>query len=297
MDYNPHDIYFIWDHCIDYIDNDEWFEKMKPAIFQVKKHPNGIDIYLFDDDATGPAGAMGGVGVGSAFSLGGMDVTLPIVPRVKSHLMSHEMGHVLSLFHTFEGCGMPGAERVARSGPEANCGSAGDLLCDTDADPRAYNFTNGLTCVWSQQENCGPTSDPISSYTPDLSNIMASTHPLNCTNHFSNGQIQNMKMAIETLPQLQATVMDPNNLTTHIYQNTTYDQDDNMLGDIFVHSGAELLIEAKIGMPQNARILVERNARLKVSGGILTRRCDAEDWSGIQVLGNNLKDQPNAMLH
>jgi hypothetical protein len=80
---------------------------------------------------------------------------------------------------------------------------------------------------------------------------------------------------------------------THINTNTFFDTDMDMPGDIHVHSGAELLIEATIGMRQGARILVERNARLVIDNqGIVTRGCDAPDWAGIQVLGNNEKAQP-----
>lgn len=84
----------------------------------------------------------------------------------------------------------------------------------------------------------------------------------------------------------------PNSIT-HITTNTLYDTDMDMPGDIFVHSGAELLIEARIGMRQGTRILVERNARLVINnGGVVTKGCDAPDWEGIQVLGNNQKVQP-----
>lgn len=84
----------------------------------------------------------------------------------------------------------------------------------------------------------------------------------------------------------------PNSIT-HITTNTLYDTDMDMPGDIHVHSGAELLIEAKIGMRQGTRILVERNARLVINnGGVVTKGCDAPHWTGIQVLGNSQKVQP-----
>jgi hypothetical protein len=82
------------------------------------------------------------------------------------------------------------------------------------------------------------------------------------------------------------------NLITHINSSTTFDIDMTMPNDIHIHSGAQLHIKAKIKMKQGTRILVERNARLYVDGGILTRGCDATDWGGIQVLGNNQKVQP-----
>ena len=83
------------------------------------------------------------------------------------------------------------------------------------------------------------------------------------------------------------------NAITHITTNTLFDTDMDMPGDIHVHSGAELLVEAKIGMRQGMRILVERNARLVIdNGGVVTKGCNAPDWTGIQVLGNNGKMQP-----
>lgn len=80
---------------------------------------------------------------------------------------------------------------------------------------------------------------------------------------------------------------------TNINTNTLYNTDMDMPGDIHIHAGAELIIEATIGMRQGTRILVERNARLFINnGGVVTKGCDAPDWAGIQVLGNNQKVQP-----
>ena len=77
-----------------------------------------------------------------------------------------------------------------------------------------------------------------------------------------------------------------------ITQNTLFSQDMVFSDDIIVKPGAELLIEATIGMAEGKRILVERNARLVVdNGGVVTRGC-GPDWAGIQVLGNSQKAQP-----
>ncbi len=86
----------------------------------------------------------------------------------------------------------------------------------------------------------------------------------------------------------------------HIWENTVYDTDRDMPGDIIVHSKAELTVKAKIGMRQGKKILVGRNARLVVGiGGVLTRGCGAPDWAGVQVLGNSKNPQPlhNAALN
>ncbi|PHI21869.1 hypothetical protein CEQ90_00860 [Lewinellaceae bacterium SD302] len=60
----------------------------------------------------------------------------------------HEFGHYFDLFHTHQGTESGpnnfNAENVARSGPNANCNTDGDQLCDTEADPRydSGNFSN-----------------------------------------------------------------------------------------------------------------------------------------------------------
>ncbi len=46
--------------------------------------------------------------------------------------LAHEFGHCLGLLHTFET--EYGTENVARSGNCSNCTTAGDLICDTQAD-------------------------------------------------------------------------------------------------------------------------------------------------------------------
>ncbi len=46
--------------------------------------------------------------------------------------LTHEFGHCLGLLHTFEDA--YGFENVARSGDCRNCTTAGDLICDTQAD-------------------------------------------------------------------------------------------------------------------------------------------------------------------
>lgn len=87
---------------------------------------------------------------------------------------------------------------------------------------------------------------------------------------------------------------------THIWFKTVYKTDMNMPGNIIVHAGAELWVEARIGMRQDKKIIVERNARLIVdNGGVLTKGCDASDWRGVEVLGNSQLVQPehNAPLN
>lgn len=100
------------------------------------------------------------------------------------HTLVHEVGHWLSLMHTFDGTEQgnthPNAENVARVVPQANCLTSGDDLCDTEADP-GFNGTNvDLGCNYT-----GTATDQFGElYTPLLDNIM-SYFPENCQNPYT----------------------------------------------------------------------------------------------------------------
>lgn len=90
--------------------------------------------------------------------------------------LAHEFGHYWNLFHTYETSF--GHELVSGS----NCSSAGDLLCDTPADP-CCNHYNATTCTYT-----GTIKDANNqSYAPSLTNIMSGYGY--CRNTFSPNQI------------------------------------------------------------------------------------------------------------
>jgi len=87
----------------------------------------------------------------------------------------HEIGHYFGLYHTHETAVGDGAEGVTRVSGEScyNCATGGDLLCDTDADPRLnradVTVTSAPACNYSAAlaDACGVA------YTPDATNIMS----------------------------------------------------------------------------------------------------------------------------
>lgn len=114
--------------------------------------------------------------------------------------LTHEVGHCLGLYHTFEwtwGAGNQNQvkEKVARNGNCVNCTTEGDLLCDTPADPHelaSYAGSDTLyLLVWEHMTNCVFDTTVLDNcgdmYNPDETNIM-SYFPDSCHTNFTIGQ-------------------------------------------------------------------------------------------------------------
>ena len=202
-DFNPFNINFVWDNTIDYIDNTSYFNNPSNSIFTVNNHSDGIDIYLFDDSA--PAGGLAnGVGNSSEFYVSGEFWGSPSVSLVMSHVISHEMGHVLFLWHTHHGTfneggnDNPCAELVNGS----NAINCGDYVFDTPADPHLQFNVNYPSCAW----NSSGTDQNGNPYNPDEKNIMSYTN-VNCMEYFTMQQGLRMRNAINSLTHLQNTII------------------------------------------------------------------------------------------
>jgi hypothetical protein len=114
-DFAPHNIYFVWDCEVNYINNDALYN-FGPGqacdLSDYPEHPDGIDIYLGGEDIGGSAGAPDIPS--KKFIIGGTNTYInpnfgwnTSFPLVKSHAISHEMGHCLGLWHTFHGTADP----------------------------------------------------------------------------------------------------------------------------------------------------------------------------------------------
>lgn len=235
-----------------------------------------------------------GVGVNAAFKVHG--------PGVLSLLISHEMGHVLSLYHTFADCELQMVEEK-EAADSSNCEWTGDKVCDTPVDPDIQNHVDPVTCIWDQYVGvCALNLNvPVNGFNPDPKNIM-SRSPISCREYITEGQGERARNGIATLPHLQSALVNPNEFDQHCYciknnvlinTNHTFSSDEIINGNLILQAGADVLVTGTLRFPQGYGINVERGARLKVEGGLLTVACDQHHWEGICVEGNGSLAQPH----
>ena len=214
QDFNPHNISFKWDNTIDYINNTTIYNNPNfgltqdsngniitpPTIFTINNHQDGIDIYLFDDSVN-YGGLANGVGGSSEFYVSGSFWESPYQSLITSHVISHEMGHVIFLWHTHHGIEDSNDNPCPELVNGSNSSTCGDYVTDTPADPY-IGFNVNSSCQW-----LGNGTDANGqTYNPDELNIMAYTTP-QCMSYFTPLQGFRMRNAIATLPYLTQTVV------------------------------------------------------------------------------------------
>lgn len=216
QDYNPHNICFTLVNQ-DYINNDSYYDgAINISIFSVNSTANAIDMYFLPNTCPTPGGRAQNI-VAKAFVSGGTWTTNPPNAVVNtSHIISHEMGHCLGLFHTHHGTYNEGtlgecAELVNGS----NSSTCGDFVTDTPADPH-LGFNVSTSCNW-----LGSGTDANGyPYNPNTNIIMAYTNPT-CMQLFTVGQKQRMLSHIANSTLLQAVSI-PNGCTAPCPANLTF---------------------------------------------------------------------------
>jgi Pregnancy-associated plasma protein-A len=152
-------------------------EKQMSAIYY---EPNTINLYL----VTTIVQDFGEV-AGYAIMPGGKDVVVINKEEFNfnSNVPVHVMGHFFGLYHTFETAF--GIELADRS----NCDAAGDLVCDTNADPDSTGqASSGDQCNYSGTTQQDPAGNW---YVPPTDNYM-SFYPDECVCRFSPQQYNRM---------------------------------------------------------------------------------------------------------
>jgi len=178
-------IEFILD-TTDYIDNDSYFELTKSeweSLANINFIPRRLNIYFVPR----------AVGFNGIAYLRDRRCAVTNAAAINGSTLPHEVGHNFFLYHTH---GHPGHEQELVNG--SNCRNAGDLLCDTPAEP--YNDDNGIS-GYVYANTCqyfGTFRDQNNElFTPDTRNFMGYA-PANCRNRFSNQQINKMNQTLST---------------------------------------------------------------------------------------------------
>lgn len=99
---------------------------------------------------------------------------------------AHELGHFLDLLHTHD------SSLGVECADGRNCQTAGDLVCDTPADPNLYGRTSP-NCRYQGPQNGGCAGD--APYAPMVENIMSYARS-SCRDTFTPGQIERMRAAL-----------------------------------------------------------------------------------------------------
>jgi hypothetical protein len=197
----------------DFINNSNLYDidLLSTAVPNSLIKPNAINIFLVNKVRLGTA-VWGGAAI-SGTILNFISINFNSTNQFQADLYSHELGHNLTLKHTFECFNVsynyttqqtectvsPCAELPSGYQPIGyNCLERGDGICDTPADPRGCNQVN------------------LSLYHPDYTNLMS--YYVN-RDHFTPGQGERMRDAILNEPFLQparsnqcASITEPTNL-------------------------------------------------------------------------------------
>ncbi len=236
IDFNPYQIYFDWDNSINYIDDTTIFYNR--AWLTLPEHQDGVDIYLFDDYVVHP---VTGLGYGQVTNIGetsklmvtgyfvGYSQILYSLP--KSHILSHEMGHVFNMWHTHHGtypeAGDP--DQCPEYVDGSNSDICGDYITDTPADPHMGFNIDLSNCEWLGSGFDG--NDPPEAYDPDELNVMSYSHPY-CMEYLTFEQSKRMKTALAVLPFLQLVSK---------YTNTEIDPCANSILSYYPNSSSDVL--------------------------------------------------------
>lgn len=90
--------------------------------------------------------------------------------------------------------------------------------------------------------------------------------------------------------EVACTVSSPD-IVIHDQEDITWNECRLVKGNIVIQSGGKLTINCDLGMPENAKIIVEQNGRLNVNSARIYSNCSGRYWDGITVLGSKTNTQ------
>ena len=181
---------------IKYIDNDELYNIDNKAEIDLLRSTYSIPGYINVYFVNYLMNAYGYSSFSPRFDNGPQGIVIKNTAHETT--LPHEMGHYFDLFHTYQIWEeQPGGpliyENIAREGYCANCTDAGDLLCDTPADPsgRVIFSTIDNNCNWNPVKPLPPDECGRTDYNPLTNNLMI-TEVKHCRTSFTQQQKNRM---------------------------------------------------------------------------------------------------------
>jgi len=169
--------------AIDFIDSDAFYFNIDSiaeidALRTTNTVADAINIYFTLNLKTSPSNPICGISAFTFSSVQGIAIANACTATPTNHsTVPHEIGHYFDLFHTHE---TAFGEEFADG---SNCFDAGDLLCDTPADPVLTNASvDSVTCAYVGSE-VDSNGDP---YDPDPRQFLSYSRK-HCRDTFSPG--------------------------------------------------------------------------------------------------------------
>jgi len=228
-DYQPYNIHFSL-LGTDEINNDTYYNQTsfyadqygntdlngdgKFDIFSINSHNNAIDIYLFGDDQLN-FGLAANI-PGTALVIGGNAFGMNLA---SSHVLTHEVGHCLGLYHTFHGTYSGESGSCPELVNESNGSTCGDYVADTPADPEPiFDCGTQSSCTWNCYNSF--TDANGAHYNPNTHLYMAYTFP-NCMNLHTVGQVSRIFNSIANSSFLINTLSCRTSISNTNYNSNT----------------------------------------------------------------------------
>jgi len=192
----------IYQYSVDYIDDDDFYfgtdtQFMIDSLRRVNVVPEAVNIYFVPSISGFPYCGL------SSFTFSGtqgivMNNACAGATIINSTLV-HEIGHYFNLYHTHE-------TAFGDECPDgSNCSSAGDLICDTPADPTLSSTTVDETCTYVGGE-ISPASCGNEPYAPQVENIMSYSRK-SCRDYQTPQQNDKFRTTLLTMrPELASSV-------------------------------------------------------------------------------------------
>lgn len=182
--YAAADMEFYECDSVQYINNSNWydFDKSEETNVLSASYKSGvINIYYFNDVTNGDKDLCGY----ASFPPSVDRVMMKNSCTTNGTTLIHEIGHYFSVYHTH---GKSNCDTTDELVDGSNCATAGDDVCDTDADPNLYFDCNTLLTNSSCAYIGTVTDANNQSYTPPVNNIMSYNLYPGCRTEFTQGQ-------------------------------------------------------------------------------------------------------------